>query len=477
MRTRSFAASAAALLTLVVAGQAHASGLLTARYGADDGSPAMPNGYAIYYNPAALGGAEGTTITGDASAAMRFVSYQRPESALSPSNPTFRTDPSFVDKYVKANTGTATLFNFVALPFVGVNTDFGGKLGGLRAGWAFYVPYGGQADWNRSKDAALLAAAPGAADGPQRWQDISGQVLALYNTLAVAYQLPWGISLGASFSPIIHMVKDLRARNVDGTDDTMSANNKLIEGRALIDGTAVNASVAAGVYFDPLNNHAMKIGFSWTGQPGFGDTVMSGNLTQQNGGQPIGKAVPIDLIQTYPDVFRFGFSWQALPKLEVHSDIEYVRWSWFKRQCIVKHGQPCSLGKDGYTDSSGGNIILNVPANWRDTVSMRGGVKVGLTENLSAFASIQFATPAAPPETISATTVDAFQILPTLGLKMKLGKHIGIAGSYTQIFYLDVNTQGRSIYASLPEPSKSPSADGVYKSTIALFNANLAYTF
>jgi long-chain fatty acid transport protein len=285
------------------------------------------------------------------------------------------------------------------------------------------------------------------------------------------------------------MVKDLRGRNLDGSDDTMSANNKLIEGRAFIDGMAINMGIAAGVYFDPLNNHAMKMGFSWTGQPGFGDTVMSGNLKQQNGGQPIAAApTPIDFIQTYPDVFRFGFSWQALPKLEVHSDIEYVRWSWFKRQCIVNHGAKCTIdeaGRDRSSDdktlrppnAAGQNVILNVPANWRDTVAVRGGVKINLTDTISGFGSMSFSTSAVPKETISATSLDSFQVFATLGLKMKLGKHMAIAGSYTQIFYLDVDTGGRSIYASLPEPSRSPSADGVYKSTIGLFNANLAYTF
>lgn len=477
MRAHSIAQLAVVLAALAAAGEARASGLLTARYGADDGSPAMPNAFAVYYNPAALGGTKGTTITGDASAALRFVSYERPESALSPSSPSFRTDPAFLQKYVRANTGSAQLLNFVSLPFVGFNTDFGGKLRGLRAGYAFYVPYGGQADWNRSNDAALIGVAPGAKDGPQRWQDISGQILAIYNTVAVAYALPWGLSVGASFSPIIHMMKDLRARNLDGSDDTMAPNGKLIEGRAFVEGASVNASVAAGIYFDPLNDHSMKMGFSWTGQPGFGDTVVSGSLKTQYGGNPLGAAIPVDFIQTYPDVFRFGFSWQALPRLEVHSDIEYVRWSWLKRQCIVKHGQPCALGADGFSDPSGGNIILNVPANWRDTVSMRGGVKIGLTEQISAFGSMSFATSAVPAETISATSIDAFQIFGTLGLKMALNKHFAAAGSYTQIFYLDVNTNGRSMLASLPEPSRSPSADGVYKSTIGLFNANLAYTF
>src|SRR5688572_22984362 len=64
---------------------AHASGYLTARFGADHGTPASPNTYAIYYNPAALGGTTGTTITGDVALVLRWVHYQRGADALSPS--------------------------------------------------------------------------------------------------------------------------------------------------------------------------------------------------------------------------------------------------------------------------------------------------------------------------------------------------------------------------------------------------------
>src|SRR5262245_20290698 len=116
---------------------AKASGYLTARFGTDHGTPASPNTFAVYYNPAALGGTQGTTITGDASVLLRIAKYTRTADALSPSSQALSADPS----YQAANTGTAKLTNLLALPFLGINTDFGTK--NLRAGYAFYIPYGG----------------------------------------------------------------------------------------------------------------------------------------------------------------------------------------------------------------------------------------------------------------------------------------------------------------------------------------------
>jgi len=89
--------------TLLAPSDAAASGYLTARYGSDDGTPAMANAYAIYFNPGALGGTKGTTITGDVSAVVRWASYERTTDALSPSDPNSKNDPA----YVSANTGRA----------------------------------------------------------------------------------------------------------------------------------------------------------------------------------------------------------------------------------------------------------------------------------------------------------------------------------------------------------------------------------
>src|SRR5690348_6393938 len=79
-----FAAPLAFAAAALVPEDAQASGYLTARFGGDQGAPMMPNGYALYFNPAALGGTTGTTLTGDVSLALRHVHYKRTGEALSP---------------------------------------------------------------------------------------------------------------------------------------------------------------------------------------------------------------------------------------------------------------------------------------------------------------------------------------------------------------------------------------------------------
>lgn len=451
---------------------AHAGGYLTARYGSDQGSPAMPNTFAVYYNPAALGPAHGTTIELDASLLFRSASYDRPNGALSPSRASLLSDPN----YVAANTGKATTFSFAPLPFVGVSTDFARKLGGLRAGWAFYIPYGGAAEWAKRNDMALIGAVPGAVDGPQRWHNISGEILAVYNTVAAAYELPAGFSLGASFSPVYHVAKTVRARNLDGSDDTLPGG-VLKEGRSLIDVSGLNVAAAFGLHYDPFDDHRFKLGFSYTSQPGFGATTMGGTLTQQLGNSPAGAPSNVDLIQTYPDLIRFGFSWQMTKTWELHSDFQYERWSVFKNQCLVTKGAPCTVDPVTGADPTGKNVILNIPANWKDSIGARLGATFSATEKLDVFASMAFGTPAVPVETINAATIDAFRIYATAGARVRLGDHIALAGSYNHAFFLDVDTQGRSILFKQQTPSASPSADGVYKSTVGFFNVNASYTF
>lgn len=470
MRARLIVASFS--LFVLTAANAEAGGYLTARYGSEMGSPAMPNAYAIYYNPGALGGADGTTITVDSSLLFRIASYRRTDDALSPAN-----TPIGDLSYRAANTGTATHTAIAPLPYLAFNTDFGKKLHGLHLGYALYVPYGGAAAWNKVANAPDNV--PGAVDGPQRWHDISGQIVAVYNTLALAYALPARFSIGVSFSPVLHLVKDTRARNLDGSDDTLTPTGKLIEGRAYLNATGFNVGLAAGLYWDPLDDHSLKLGLSYTSQPGFGDTSMSGDLTQISGFAPAAnaKSTKVDFIQSYPDIIRFGFSWQAAKKWEIHSDFSYQRWSVMKHQCIVKAGKACNVDPKTGADPSMGDVVLNIPANWKDAIEARFGGIFSPLDNLGLYAMTGFGTSAVPASTINAATLDGFRINATVGAQLKLGTHWTLGGSYNHVFFLDVDTKATSSLYTYAEPSKSPSANGVYKQTVGFIGANAAYTF
>jgi long-chain fatty acid transport protein len=462
-----------AVCTLFAPGSASASGYLTARFGSDHGTPAQPNAFAIYFNPAALGGTTGTTITGDASVLLRFASYTRGTDALSPSDDALRSDQN----YVNSNTGTARLTNLLALPFLGVNTDFGTQ--NFRAGYAAYIPFGGLATWNRTSG---VPGVPGSTDGVQRWHNISGQILAIYNTFAFAYKIaPAKLTIGASVSPVIHHVATVRARNADGSDDTTSAGS-LVEGRSLIDATGINIAASAGLYFEP--SEKLRLGLSYLSQPGFGETRMSGELRFRPGTSQA-STTQVDFLQTYPDVVRFGAAGRISDKLELRGDVEFVRWSVFKRQCVVTKGGQCGVADDGkrLPGPEGDSVQLNVPRNWKDAFGVRIGPAYAMTENLELFGSLGMTTPAVPKQTIDASTIDAYRLYAALGAKYDVNKNWAIAGSYNHIYFFDVDTKGENDQNLAATPggdynaSRSPSADGTYRSQIGFVNVNVAYTF
>jgi long-chain fatty acid transport protein len=460
---------------LAAPASAHASGYLTARFGSDQGTPATPNGFAVYFNPAALGGTTGTTLTGDLALLVRHVSYDRPAEALSPNDPGLRKDPN----YVAANTGRASLTNLLALPFLGVNTDFGSKW--LRGGWAVYVPFGGLATWDR-KDLSANPQVPGAVDGPQRWHNISGQILAVYNTFALAAVLGKGFSVGASASAIIHTASTVRARNLDGSDDTTSPGG-LVEGRSLVTAHGFNIGVAGGVYYEPEDKR-FRLGLSYTSQPGFGETVMAGELTQYLGNGPKGGVQQIDLRQTYPDIWRFGASQKLGSRWTLNEDVEYVRWSVFDKQCVTVRGAACNLDASETDIAGGKNVVLNIPRKWRDAVGMRIGPQYQLNDTTELFGSVGISTPAVPKSTIDASTIDALRLYVTLGAKFDLSKKFSLAASYNHIAFKTVEVSAKEAKQSTyqrptggPNESTSPSAAGTYASQIGMVNVNFAYRF
>ncbi len=451
---------------------AEASGYLAARFGSDHGTPAMANTYAIYFNPAALGGTTGSNLTLDLSLAFRWASYSRTQEALSPSDPSTLANPD----YRAANTGNATLVNLLALPFLGVTTDFGmknNKTIGIHGGFATYVPFGGLATWNKRDDAP--ANVPGATDGVQRWHNISGQILAIYNTLAASFTIkPLRLSIGASLSAVIHHVATVRARNLDGSDDTLIGNT-LIEGRSLINVWGLNFGASFGAYFEPLEDRSLRIGYAYLTQPGFGETRMSGTL-KQTLGTAKEDSTPINLLQEYPDIHRIGVSWRATKRVELRSDFEYVRWSTFTRQCVVREGQACDVAADG-ADQSNGKVILNIPRNWNDAVGFRIGGSYFISDSAEVFFGTGFTTSAVPKTTIDASTIDAFRLYFTGGAKFQLSKHWGVAASYNHIAFLNVNTNGANDLNGFKDVSRSPSGDGVYRAVLGLVNLNVNYTF
>jgi len=462
---------------------AGATGYLTARFGADHGSPAIANAYAVYYNPAALGGINGSSLSLDAAILWRMATYDRADSALTPSAGTAdaycaKLSPTTCAEYKGSNTGESKLNNVAALPYLGYATDFGGS--DFHLGAAAYVPFGGSADWGRNGYYKDSVTTPGGYDGSQRWATISGKIQALYATLAASYTLRDArLSVGANVSFIHQAVQTVRARNTDGTDDTRATDfDRFQEGRSLLDVKGNQIGAAVGVYWEPLADRSVTLGASYTSQPGFGQSRLSGDL-YFTGGTSVAETTPtgpVDLLQSFPAVWRGGGTWKvdADKKWELRSDFVFAQWSVFDKQCIVKVGSDCELNADG--SQKGNGVVVNIPRNWKNAWGVKVGAAHYLNKDVELFGSLGYTTPAAPSTTVDAGTIDNTRYTAGFGGKFAVTDHLAIATSAAFVYFKPL-TVTDSIYGLQKGESKSPSANGSYTQIVPIFDLNANYTF
>lgn len=459
-------AFAAALLASRVA---DAGGFSTARFGSDHGNPMTGSAYAVYFNPASLGGIDGSQLTLDLNVAYRRAEYTRSESALSP-----KSQPVGDPVYRDANTGNAHLTNVLASPFGGVVSNLGTKF--VSVGFASYIPFGGVASWDKNDKYKDSKEAPGAVDGPQRWHGINGSHTSWYNTLAVAFTIPSArLSFGLSGSYVRHSIKTIRARNADSSDDMRDSAGGLIEGRSLLNVSGSNFALGLGVYFEPKADRSIRVGASYLMKPNFGEMRLKGKLDTQFGNQKGEQNFQVDLLQTYPDIMRAGVAWRVNEEAEVRLDGDYTRWSAFNRQCVVATGKQCNLLPNG--GQTGGDVILALPRDWRDTFGARLGASLWASPLTEIWVSGAFDTAAVPSSTIDAVYLDSFKVIGAVGVRRKVGKNLLLATSYNHVAYLPVETSGKSTTYQAELPSRSPSANGRYEQSIIFINANATVLF
>ena len=453
----------AAASGLLSTSSGHASGYLNPRLADPHGHPALANPYALYFNPAALGGLQGTHIVVDGTLAWRTVDITRAASALSPQIPGSLSDPT----YVSANTGAAHASNAVGIPFIAGSTDFGQR--NFFAGIGAYAPFGGVTRFDPRDEFANNGQARGAVDGPQRWSLISGTQQALFATAAAGFRLPdERLSFALSGSVVLSSIVHYQARNLAGNDEITT------EGRALIDVSGVQGSMTAGVYWEPLPDRKLRLGASYAVRPSFGDTRLKGSLRQRYQNSDLDKEV--DVLLTYPDVIRVGAAtmpWGS--SVELRLDAEYVTWSAFKRQCVVTRGKDCNIGPDG-SERVPGDVLIALRREWKDAVAVRAGVGYFLDEKTELYGAFGFDTSAVPKANLEPMYPDAFKLIGSLGARHQFAEGIVIGASYTYVGFLSVNT-GRQNSFALAGASRVPNQDGSYASKVMFFNVNAAFAF
>ncbi len=441
----------------VISSTAHAGGFSTARFGGERTHAASDQVGTIYYNPAGLAYGHGTRGLIEGLFAYRTIEYDRAVGAID--NPGTGTP----DDAIAANSGKATLANTLASPFLGIATD--GGIEGLGVGVGFYVPFGGQAKWDTNEAFRDNATYPGAVDGPQRWSAIEGEQRSIYITLAGAWRTRSGsFAIGGGVNVVSSSVSLIRARNLNGSDDLV-AGAVQTEGRSLVEAKGVDLAASVGIMVKPTP--CSRVGISYQSQPGFGEMSLAGTLTNKFG---TGPELPsaIEVRQALPDVVRVAGEWRAFAKAALHLAIDYQRWSAYKNTCIMSEGATgaCEVAADGSTTEAG--ILVNVPRNWQDTYTVRGGGRYFLSDVLEVNAGLTYDTSAisynAPKDdSMDPSLFDMNKLIGQAGVGWTGGK-VGVAFTLGHVYYFDRTVLPRAVDPLAP--SRNPDMAGTYKSAV-----------
>ena len=443
--------------------ESRAAGFAAARFGGEHGNVVTTNPTALYFNPAGIGFSKGTHIFVDGTLAMRRASWEHP---LSPDDP---VDPMGAEGQ---GSGKATLSNVFGGPMLGATT----KLGDLAFGASLSVPFGGRASWDKNVRFENHPQYPLAGDGLQRWHGIDGALTFIYLTAGAAYRIG-PLSIGASGNLVLSSIKSLQAKGFAGTGRPEPDN----EGRAEVDVSGTHGSFALGAMFEALPDR-LWVGASYQAQPGLGPQVLSGNLTNTYLGSS--APYPVKFNQALPDIVRLGARFRPTETLELRLFGDFTRWSVMKTQCVVldQKDYQCVVNADG-SDASGdamggsGGVLQNLRRRWKDTFGIRAGVSHWVVPAVELFAGAGYETAATPDETLDPAIGDANSIAVALGGRFAIMPSLFVAGSYTNLHFIDRNNIGKSELAKPSFPTARADGNGRYSQWIGLFNANIQFVF
>ncbi|MBW2455988.1 MAG: outer membrane protein transport protein [Deltaproteobacteria bacterium] len=445
------------LCTAMTASDATASGLATSRYGGEHGNPISSNPTAIYFNPAAISGLEGTHLYSDTMVMVRDGSYSHAPHA---------TDVAEPAGLEGANTDRASLMNVAVVPTLGATH----ALGDFTLGVGFFVPFGGGTSWSENERFAGNPSYPGAVGGAQRWHTLDGRMQLLYWTLAAAYEIPdIGLSLGVSGSLILSEIASNQARTA------VADNNLETEGRSLIDVATLAGGFAAGAVFEALESQ-LWLGGSYTSRPNVaGGHRLTGTLKNNFGSIDEFDA---ELHQDIPDVIRFGVRYRPVPHLEVRLHGDWTRWSAFEDQCVALSGNPCEpAGAARPPDEPA--PLQNIRRDWHDAVGVRIGVSYWITPRWETFTGFGYDGNAIPDETLEPSLVDFEDFGFAAGLRVEIiEEHLHGTLCYTHFVNVPRDNADRSETALATESfNLAPDAGGHYTETMGLINASVEVGF
>ncbi|HWZ90881.1 MAG TPA: outer membrane protein transport protein, partial [Polyangiaceae bacterium] len=273
-----------------------------------------------------------------------------------------------------------------------------------------------------------------------------------------------GLSLGVSGSVLRSWIDDVRAWSNGGNDVTK-------EGRSLLQVSGYSVGFGLGALYEVTPN-VLWLGLSYQSRPNVsGGMRLKGSLDNDIGGP---SSAHVDMVYDLPDIVRWGARYRPERALELRAFGDYTRYSAFKNQCVVRSGQSCALGPNG-AEVMGGEVLQNVPRNYKDSFGVRLGVSIWPSSKFEFFSGMGYESSAVPDATFEPGLPDWQGVSFALGGRIALGRHVHAALSYTHFVYVprDVHSQ----LAQFSSPSQSPDASGHYTQQVGVGNVNADFAF
>jgi long-chain fatty acid transport protein len=437
---------------------AAASGNAIARFGAEHGTVNTTNPSALYYNPGALGFAEGTQLFFDGQLALRSLSWTHAQGIGDAPEPA---------RYEGANYGEASALNLFGGPMAGATL----RLGDFAFGAAAYAPFGGQVSFERNERFST-SLHPGAADGVARWHGISANTMSIYGTLGAAYRIG-PVSLGVTGNLIFSTLSLERAQAVSGSNALED------EGRSRLDATGIHGSFGAGIMVEALPER-LWLSASYQAQPGLGVMKLDGELAIDVTVPATDEAIktPVTLRQALPDIWRVGARVRINPSIELRVAADWTRWSVVQTQCLSVRDQSCQVTPSGEAVPESGTV-QNLRRNLKNTLGARVGASYWTIPQLELFAGLGYETAAVPDSTLDPVLADANNIALAAGARYEVIETWFVAASYTHLHFIARDNTGKSQLADPEIASTTRRSDGGgrYTQWVGILNANLLKTF
>ncbi len=483
----------AAGIVLTASSTAFASGFAAARFGGEHGNPTETNASSIYYNPAGFGLSEnGTQLMLDFSLAFRTATFDRAEGQISPYADGDPFAPGAAlegqgDEAVDANAGESTLNNTIYSPMIGVTTNFGVDMP-LKLGLAFYAPFGGQAVWDEDENAdAKNAIFPGSGDDSVRWFSIDGTIRTLALSLALAYEIESiNLSFGLAGNLLLSDIVTLRARNADGTDNLVTPDGRLKEGRSFVDVSSTDYSIGVGTLWEAMEDQ-LWVGLSWQSRPNLtGEMIYEGTLDNA-----LATAEPstsdVKFTSTLPDIYRLGARFRPVPAWELRLFGDYTRWSAVDQQCLLDATVSnddletvCEITESGAranTTPDSGKIVQVFKRDWQDAFGVRLGASWFFSDKLEFTAGAGYDGNAIPDETLDPALMDMNKLTFSLGTHIMFTDYFQLGVTGTEVLYFERDTSETGATNSFEAPSRQPGNGGVYNQNIFVLNTNARFLF